>query len=107
MADARAFVISEEEALVLTVVNAGDDNGATDRRAELVLPEFAFAPTTGVFKEVSGIKLVIADEFPHVAMELVGSGLDRGVEHRTTRTADLGAVIVRLGLELLDSINGR
>ena len=40
-------------------------------------------------------------------MNLVGTGLDRGIEHRPARASELGAEVARLNLELLDGIDRR
>src|SRR5439155_5326225 len=105
--DASAFVIEEEKRFVLAIVDARYGHRAADRAAKLVLAEFAFGDAAGVLKEVGRVKLVIADELPQGAMNLVGTGLDRGIEHRPARASELGAEVARLNLELLDGIDWR
>ena len=105
--DASAFVIEEEKRFVLAIVDARYGHRAANRAAKLVLAEFAFGDAAGVLKEVGRVKLVIADELPQGAMNLVGTGLDRGIEHRPARASELGAEVARLNLELLDGIDWR
>ncbi len=77
---AEAFIITEEENLVL-------DYGTAGGSSELVLAEFAFLDAGVVFKVVGGVEFVVAEELPCGAVERVGSGLDGCVQHRTGRTA--------------------
>ena len=60
-----------------------------------------------VFKEVGGIEMVVAEEFPYVAMKFVGAGLDGGVENGGAGAAKLGAEVRGLDLEFFNSVDRR
>src|SRR5262249_55323889 len=104
---AEPFVIAEEEYFVAAIENFRDDYRTASRKAELVLAKFALGNAAGIFEEISGVQLVIAEEFPSGAMEAVGAGLDRGVEHRGTRASEFGAEVRSLNLEFLNGVDRR
>ena len=65
------------------------------------------SPFARLFKPIGRIEFIVAEELPDVAMQAVGAGLDGGVEHRTGGTAQLGAELAGLHLELLDGVHRR
>ena len=83
---AKAFVIGEEEELVAAVENVRNHNRATDGDTKLVLLKVALLNAVGIFEEVGGVQNVVAEKFPSGAVELVGAGLDGGVQERRRRS---------------------
>ena len=81
--------------------------GPPNDEAELILAVFALGNATKVNEEIGGIELVVAEEFPSAAVELVGTGLDGCVENGAGRAADFGAVVTGLYFEFLNGIDGR
>jgi hypothetical protein len=95
----------EEEALVLTVVEMGNDNRAAYGTAELVAFERIhrlFA--VDVAEVVGGVELTIADEPKGAAVERVGAALGDDVDHAAAVLAVLGVVVAGLYAELLKGI---
>ena len=66
-----------------------------------------FGTLCGVFKEVGGVELVVAEKFPDVAVETVGAGLDGGVENGGAGAAELGAEVRGLHFEFLNGVDRR
>src|SRR5947208_15133950 len=79
-----------------------NDYRTTDRSAELVLPEFSFGNCSGILKEICGVELVIAKEFPERPVEMVGVGLNDGIQNGSGVPSELGAKAIGLILEFLD-----
>jgi len=103
----KSFVVTKEEKFVTAIVQFRDYDGSPCRESELILTKFAFVYSAGIFKEISGIKLVIAEKLPSCAMEFVCSGFDRCVQNRSSRTAEFRTEIGRLHLEFLNRIDWR
>jgi hypothetical protein len=81
--------------------------GAAAGCAKLILPQLALGNAPVVFKPVRRIQLVVAEELPHRAVQAVGAGLDGRVQNRAGGTAQFGAEVRRLHLELLDGVQRR
>src|SRR5579862_6503849 len=76
------------------------DHRTTDRTTELVLLQRCL---DGI--EIIGrIECIVAKEFPNGTVKLVGSGLGDHIYDSTEDLPELGLVIVRLDLELLNVI---
>src|SRR5437762_663370 len=84
-----------------------NDYRTTDRSAELVLPEFSFGNSSGILKEICGVELVIAKEFPERPVEMVGAGLNGGIQNGSGGPSELGAKAIGLNLEFLDGVDRR
>src|SRR6266550_3595476 len=98
LADSPAVKISKNEGLVLNSRPAG-------RSAKLILPQRALADFASVYKvEISGIQLVVAQEFPSASMQLVGTRFDRSIQDRPSSTAKFRAEVAGLYFELLNGI---
>ena len=83
-----------------------------DRESELVLLQrvrvrFAIARAIEVVEGVARVEDVIAEEFVHRAVYDVGSRFDADVDHGSGAASELGGVVARLNLELLDGIDVR
>src|SRR4029077_14154753 len=89
---AKTFVVSKEENLVL-------DDRPTEGDSVLILPQFALLAALEV---IGGIQLVVAEELPGTSMELVRPRLDGGVQHSSTRPAELSTEIRGLYFEFLN-----
>ncbi len=83
-----------------------------DRESELVLLQrvrvrFAIARAIEVVEGIARVEDVIAEEFVHRAVYEVGSRFDADVDHGSGAASELGGVVARLNLELLDRIEVR
>src|SRR5581483_42890 len=111
---AETFIICKKEKFVTAVKYLRDHNRSTGRKSELVLAQLTFVglkqPGRRIllaFKEICGIELVVAEELPQRAMQIVGAGLDRSVEHSGPRAAVFGAEIRGQDFEFLNGVNRR
>ena len=107
MAGARTLVIEKEKCLILAVIEMRNDYRTADRSAELVLPEFSFGNSSGILEEICGVELVIAKEFPERPVEMVGAGLNGGIQNGSGGPSELGAKAIGLNLEFLDGVDRR
>ncbi len=57
------------------------------------------------FEIVGGIQFVVAEKFPTGAVPCVRAGLDRGIQNRSARTAELGAEVCGLHPEFLNRVD--
>ncbi len=71
----RALIITKEKGLVFL-------DGTTHGEAELILAEFPSADTGGIVEKVIGIQFVVAQKFPEIAVELIRSALQSGIDRR-------------------------
>ena len=85
---AEGGVVEEEEGSVFAVVEFGDEEGAADGDAVLVLAEDGFTLVRGS-EDVTGVEHVIAVKFEDVAVEIVGAGLG-GDGDDASAAAELG-----------------
>ena len=99
LADAGSLVVGKEEGFVLAVVNMWDNHGTANGSAKLILAELTLLDPTGVFKELGGVKFVVAQEFPNIAVELIRAGLDRSIQYRASPSAYIRRVVGGLQLE--------
>src|SRR5215831_494766 len=110
---AQCFIVAEEEYFIPAVKNVRNYDRSPNREPKLVLPQFAFLCVRGTtrvqrsLKIVSGIQFVVTEKLPYVAMELIGTRFDAGVQHGGAGAAELGTEVCRLDFELLDRIDGR
>src|SRR5207249_9649857 len=84
-----------------------NDYRAIDRYVEFVLSEFSFGNSYGILKEICGVELVIAKEFPERPVEMVGAGLNGGIQNGSGGPSELGAKAIGLNLEFLDGVDRR
>ncbi len=84
-----------------------NNHGPADSDPKLILPQSALLHASGIFKPVSCIEHIVAEEFPSGTVELVGAGLNRGVENCGTGTAMLCAKTGGLNFEFLDCVDWR
>src|SRR5258708_1763329 len=103
----ESFVVTKEKKFVTTIVQFRDYDGSPCRESELILTKFALWYPTSIFKKISGVEFVVAEELPRCAMELVGARLYGGVENGGSRTAKFRAEIGSLNFKFLDRIDGR
>ena len=96
----ETLIITEEEDLVLY-------DGAADGTSELVPAQLSLFYSVAIFKPVRGVKDIVAKKFPGRAMNLVGAGLDRGVENGARGTAQLGTEVRSLDLKFRDRVGRR
>ena len=87
-------------------------DGPAERESELVLLQrvrvrFAIARTIEVVEGIARVEDVIAEEFVRRAVYDVGSRFDADVDHGSGAAPELGGVVARLNLELLDRIDVR
>src|ERR1043166_5325524 len=80
------------------------DYRAAEHAAELVLLEGGSGLTRAVEKEIVGIQLVVAQELPKAAVEVVAAGLGHHVHARSSAPAVTGVIQAGLHLELLNRI---
>ena len=97
----REALVADEEERPIPAVVLRKHHGPSEGGAELVLPERALAG----HKSAPSVQDVVTQEFPGGAVELVRAGLRDDVDDPSQRAADLGLVVVRLDLELLDSVD--
>src|SRR5207245_4541508 len=71
----KAFVISEEERLVVAVIKR-QANRSADSGAELILAELGFGLTRKIGDEIVGVQSVVAEKLVGGAVVLVGARLD-------------------------------
>ena len=95
LANAQTLVISEKERLVL-------DDGTAQGESELVL--FIRLLTADV-EGVDCVEFFVAQELPHVAMDLIGARLDDRVHDGAVTASEFGAVGIGLDLELGDGVH--
>ena len=94
----EAFIISEEEGSILSVVDLRYDDGPPEGKPELVEPERGERRWRPI--EVAAcIYGRVPDVFKHTAMELVCAGFCDHVNHSARVASDVGAVKIRLDLE--------
>src|SRR5712675_415722 len=84
----ESLVVTKEKKFVTTIVQFRDYDGSPCRESELILTKFALWYPTSIFKKISGVEFVVAEELPCRAMELIGSGLYRGVQNSSSGTAE-------------------
>src|SRR5262249_33867378 len=85
------------------VVDVRNVDRAAQGNPELVL----LVGRLGAVKVVPSIQLIVAQELVDVSVELIGAGLDAGVENGAISPSELRAVGIGLHLEFLQSIHGR
>ena len=107
MASARTLIVEKEKCLIPAVIEVRNDYRTADRSAELVLAEFSFGNSSGILKKVGSVELVIAKEFPECSVEMVGAGLNGGIQNGSGGPSELGAKAIGLNLEFLDGVDGR
>ena len=107
MAGARTLIIEKEKCLILAVIEMRKDYRTADGSAELVLPEFSFGNSSGILKKIGSVELVIAKELPERSVEMVGAGLNGGIQNGSGGPSELGAKAIGLNLEFLDGVDGR
>ena len=93
-----AFEAGEQEVLVLA-------NRAAINSAELVLVMFGLGLAGGVVLEIVGVENRVAEVVENVAMPLVISRLERGVDHAAAETAERRVVGVGHHLEFLHRLD--
>ena len=103
---AGAFIVAEEEGLVLAVVDLGDLYRATEGKAELILLERLTLRAAGIGEEVVGVELFVAQKLPGAAVQSVGTRFRSGADNPAGGPAILGAETAGLHLEFLDGVNG-
>ena len=70
-AQPEAFVVYEEERLVLAVEKLGNDNRSAEIEAKLILGESAAGGAISIVEKGVGIKVAITEELPGFAMQFV------------------------------------
>src|SRR5581483_238234 len=92
------LIIDEEEQFVLL-------NGPADSAAHLILVQhLPYAATITIVKKGVGVEIRIAEEFPHVAMELIAAGARDHVHVGAGVRTVAGVVRGSLNLELLNGV---
>src|ERR1035438_2228397 len=84
----------------MAVMYLRDHHRTAQREPELVLFERLPLRPRGIGEEIVGIELLIADELPNGAVDLVRASLRRSAHNGSRRAAKLRAVVVGLDLEL-------
>src|SRR5581483_6719963 len=101
MIEALRLPIEEEEQLVL-------HNRAADRSAEHVPPKLILGKCSGwPIKSVLPlvrVQLVVAEEFPEIAVERVRSGFDGGIDNAPLVVSELRRRVLGDEIELFDGI---
>ena len=97
----EGLIAEEEKGAVLAFVDMRNADRAAYGGAELVLPE----GVAGCLEVVAGIHLLVAEELPTGAVEGVGAGLGSHVNDAANDAAELGEIVMRLNLELLDVVD--
>ena len=93
---AEPLVVHEEEGAVA-------DDGPAEDAPELVAVERGLHPG-GRLEEAGGVERGVAVELPRRAVKRVGAAAERGVDDGAAGTAELGAEVVGLDLELLHGV---
>ena len=94
LADSEILHVEKKEGFVF-------DDGAADGAAVLVLAEVAARNAAGVIEERVGVEFIIAEEFPDIAVELVGAAFDRGVDDGSGGGSELSGIGAGLNTEFL------
>src|SRR4051812_256523 len=98
--------MDEKEGAVLAVVELREHHGSTERPAELIQAE-RWEGCTFRAKEISRIHCRVAKKFKQTAMQVVAAGLANDIDHGARVAPDVGAIEVRLNLELADRFDRR
>ena len=90
LAPPEPLIVTKEKDLVMPVKHVRNDDRTANRKPILVLTELALLATLEIIRS---IQLVIAEKLPDTAVELIGSGFDRGIEDGGSGTAELRAEV--------------
>jgi len=96
----QSFIVAEDERLV-------PDDWTAQSASELVPQPGGLGGAGFVGEEVGCVQCAVAKEFIAGAVELVGAGLDHGVDDGAGASAEFGRVPVGLDLEFLERIHRR
>src|ERR1035438_2979999 len=83
----------------MAVMYLRDHHRTAQREPELVLFERLPLRPRGIGEEIVGIELLIADELPNGAVDLVRARLRRSAHNGSRRAAKLGGVVVGLDFD--------
>ena len=97
MATCEYLKVSEEKRPVL-------NDWSADGGPVLVLREMSARDVIQVIEIGVGVERAVAEKFPDVAMKLIGSGFDTGVNDRACRGSKFRRVRSRLYAELLQRV---
>src|SRR6202008_3268172 len=102
LANASPLIVAEDKKLVLA-------DRASRRTTELVPPQLPFSllRTEEILIQAHRIEFVVAQELPGRAVELVGSGLDCGINDRSAGSPEFRAEVAGLHLEFLNCVGRR
>src|SRR5579884_142508 len=96
--DPVCFYITEKEQLIF-------NNGEPKRCAKLVLAVLRYGPRCRI--KVMNVKGVVTDILPQIAVNLVRTALDAGVDDSTRRVPEFGTVRTGLHFELSQGVRWR
>src|SRR5271157_881198 len=94
LAEPGPLVVGKEEGFVPAVVNVWNNHGTANGSSKLIQAVLTLLDRGwGVFKEVGGVKFVVAHEFPNIPVELVRAGPDRSIQYRASPFAYVRRVV--------------
>jgi hypothetical protein len=85
----------------------GNEDRAADSDAKLIAMKLGFRQTGLIEEVIVRIECIVAQKFPGIAVELVGTRLHCGVQHGAGSSTEFRVVVVRLNLEFGESIHRR
>ena len=101
------LVIHEPECLIAPVVDFRNVDGATQRKALVVLPVYGLLIALGFVTEALGVEGLVLPIPESRAVQIVGAGLDVEVGDRGLPAVILSAYRAGLQFELADRFGGR